>query len=156
MKLKKKKKEILWLPSCLIGSSHSLRASSLIWTSEASLASATSRLRRSLARFRETRFTRPNRRACSQAIQHTALSFQFKIPLSALVTTKRDFRKREKFTKRKRALSACWIFNRDYRQPHYQLQVNVKRKQKKFKTLDENEGLREAVFLGEEPQGEPC
>ena len=55
---------------------HSLRASSPIWASEASLARTRergapflcpSRLRRSLARSRETRFTRPNRRACSQA-----------------------------------------------------------------------------------------
>ena len=38
----------------------SLRASSPIWASEASL-------RRSLASSRETRFARPNRRACSQA-----------------------------------------------------------------------------------------
>ena len=49
----------------------SLRASSPIWASEASLARTRerpSRLRRSPARSRETRFTRPNRRACSQAI----------------------------------------------------------------------------------------
>ena len=54
----------------------SLRASSPIWASEASLARTRergapflcpSRLRRSLARSRETSFTRPNRRACSQA-----------------------------------------------------------------------------------------
>ena len=57
----------------------SLRASSPIWASEASLARTRergaarspflcpSRLRRSLARSRETRLTRPNRRACSQA-----------------------------------------------------------------------------------------
>ena len=43
----------------------SLRASSPIWASEASL--ARTRLGRSLGRFRATRFTRPNRRACSQA-----------------------------------------------------------------------------------------
>ena len=42
----------------------SLRASSPIWASEASLART---LRRSLARSRETSFTRPKRRACSQA-----------------------------------------------------------------------------------------
>ena len=52
--------------------SSSLRASSPIWASEASLArtrergAAYSRLRRSLARSRENRFTRPNRRSCSQ------------------------------------------------------------------------------------------
>ena len=55
---------------------NSLRASSPIWASEASLARTRergapflcpSRLRRSLARSRETRFTRPNRRARSQA-----------------------------------------------------------------------------------------
>ena len=40
-------------------STNSLRASSPIWASEASLART---------RERETRFTRPNRRACSQAI----------------------------------------------------------------------------------------
>ena len=39
-------------------SMNSLRASSPIWASEASLA---------ITRSRETRFTRPNRRACSQA-----------------------------------------------------------------------------------------
>ena len=39
---------------------HSLRASSRIWASEASLA-------RTLARFHEARFACPNRRACSQA-----------------------------------------------------------------------------------------
>ena len=38
--------------------------------------------------------------------------------------------------------SAPWIFNRDYGKPHYQLQVNVKRKLKKFKTLDESEAPR--------------
>ena len=43
---------------------YSLRASSPIWVSP-------SRLRRSLARSRETRFTRPNRRACSQASAYT-------------------------------------------------------------------------------------
>ena len=42
----------------------SLRASSPIWASEASLART---LRRSLARSRAARFARPNRRACSQA-----------------------------------------------------------------------------------------
>ena len=42
----------------------SLRASSPIWASEASLARTP---RRSLARSRETSFTRPKRRACSQA-----------------------------------------------------------------------------------------
>ena len=59
----------------------SLRASSAVWASEVSLARTRergaeerrvlcpSRLRRSLARSRETRFTRPNRRACSQAIR---------------------------------------------------------------------------------------
>ena len=60
----------------------SLRASSPIWASEASLAGThvrgaeerracilrPSRLRRSLARSRETCFTRPNRGACSQGI----------------------------------------------------------------------------------------
>ena len=52
---------------------HSLQASSPIWVSEVSLARTRerggrpSRLRRSLTRSRETRFTRPNRRACSQA-----------------------------------------------------------------------------------------
>ena len=49
----------------------SLRASSPSWASQSSLARTrergASRLGRSLARFRETRFTRPNRRACSQA-----------------------------------------------------------------------------------------
>ena len=44
--------------------SGSLRASSPIWASEASLART---LRCSLAHSRETRFIRPNRRACSQA-----------------------------------------------------------------------------------------
>ena len=53
-----------------------MRGSSPIWASEVSLARTLekgapfpcpSRLRRSLARSRETRFTRPNRRACSQA-----------------------------------------------------------------------------------------
>ena len=45
------------------------RASSPIWASEASLVRGRgpSRLRRPLARSRETRFTRPNRRACAQA-----------------------------------------------------------------------------------------
>ena len=42
----------------------SLRASSAIWASEASLART---LRCSLARSRAARFARPNRRACSQA-----------------------------------------------------------------------------------------
>ena len=54
---------------------YSLRASSPIWASEASLARkrerGPSRLRRSLARSRETRFASPNRRACSQAIRHS-------------------------------------------------------------------------------------
>ena len=51
----------------------SLRASSPIWASEASLArtrergAGPSRLRRSLTRSRAARFARPNRRACSQA-----------------------------------------------------------------------------------------
>ena len=51
----------------------SLRASSPIWASEASKRERAaeslcpSRLHRSLARSRETRFARPNRRACSQA-----------------------------------------------------------------------------------------
>ena len=47
----------------------SRRASSPIWASEASLVRGRgpSRLRRPLARSRETRFTRPNRRACAQA-----------------------------------------------------------------------------------------
>ena len=37
-----------------------------------------SRLRRSLARSRETRFTRPNRRACSQAIDPQKYSSPFR------------------------------------------------------------------------------
>ena len=57
---------------------NSLRASSPIWASEASLARTRERgaeggLRRSLTRSRETRSIRPNRRACSQAI----CSFKF-------------------------------------------------------------------------------
>ena len=60
--------------SCKLGTS--LRASSPIWASEASLArTRPTRLRRSLARFRETRFTRPNRRACSQANWAPEVSF---------------------------------------------------------------------------------
>ena len=60
-----------------MGGRASLRASSPIWASEVSLARTRergadpflcpSRLRRSLARSLETRFTRLNRRACSQA-----------------------------------------------------------------------------------------
>ena len=54
----------------------SLRASSPIWASEASLARTRERgaerppplAASPLARSRETRFTRPNRRACSQAM----------------------------------------------------------------------------------------
>ena len=47
---------------------YSLRASSPIWASEASLARTRELGASPLARaFRETRFTRPNRRACSQA-----------------------------------------------------------------------------------------
>ena len=54
----------------------SLRASSPIWASEASLArTRPTRLRRSLALSRETRFTRPNRRACSKA--NWALEVEF-------------------------------------------------------------------------------
>ena len=52
----------------------SLRARPPIWASEASLARTRerpSRLRRSPARSRETSFTRPNRRACSQAISRS-------------------------------------------------------------------------------------
>ena len=53
---------------------HSLRASSPILASEASLVRTRERARgRSLARSRETRFTRPNRRACSQAVPDTFL-----------------------------------------------------------------------------------
>ena len=52
-------------------------ASSPIWASETSLARTRerrpSRLRRSLARSREARFTRANRRACSQATKNTPL-----------------------------------------------------------------------------------
>ena len=68
--------------SCKLGTS--LRASSPIWASEASLARTRergapflcpSRLRRSLVRSRETRFTRPNRRACSQANWAPEVSF---------------------------------------------------------------------------------
>ena len=57
--------------SCLLSSS--LRASSPIWASEASLARTRERGSRSLARSRETCFTRPNRRACSQANCHQNL-----------------------------------------------------------------------------------
>ena len=39
------------------------------WASRERASEGPSRLRRSLARSRETRFTRPNRRACSQAIE---------------------------------------------------------------------------------------
>ena len=58
----------------------SLRASSRIWTSEASLkrtrerVAGPSRLRRSLPRSRAARFARPNRRACSQAISRQTFS----------------------------------------------------------------------------------
>ena len=49
----------------------SLRANSLIWASEASLAGTRERAAKprgpSLARSREARFACPNRRACSQA-----------------------------------------------------------------------------------------
>ena len=62
----------------------SLRASSAVWASEASLARTHergpilchSRLRRSLTRSRETCFARPNRRACSQAINTANNSHQ--------------------------------------------------------------------------------
>ena len=61
----------------------SLRASSPIWASQASLARThergASRLGRSLARFRETRFTRPNRRARSQAIRYSVNVRNFKV-----------------------------------------------------------------------------
>ena len=63
---------------------HSLRASSPIWASNASLARTRerrpSRLRRSLARSRETRFTCPNRRACSLLKTHH--SAQFRVQMS--------------------------------------------------------------------------
>ena len=63
---------------------HSLRASSPIWASNASLARTRerrpSRLRRSLACSRETRFTCPNRRACSLLKTHH--SAQFRVQMS--------------------------------------------------------------------------
>ena len=53
--------------------------------------------------------------------------------------------------------SARWIFNRDYRKPHYQLQVNVKRKKRHSKHWTKKKGLGGGgVFLREEPQEEPC
>ena len=60
---------------CLGKSHNSLRASSPVWASLARTCElgaegsflCSSRLRRSLARSRETRFARPNSRACSQA-----------------------------------------------------------------------------------------
>ena len=55
----------------------SLRASSPIWVSEVSLARPRERGGRSLARSRQTRFTRPNRRACSQA-RRGAASFRYR------------------------------------------------------------------------------
>ena len=59
------------LKQVIVGYRLSLQASSPIWASEASLARTRERcplwLGRSLAHSRETRFTRPNRKACSQA-----------------------------------------------------------------------------------------
>ena len=53
--------------------------------------------------------------------------------------------------------SASWIFNRDYRKSHYQLQVNVKRKKRNSKHWTNMKvSGEEGVFLGEEPQEEPC
>ena len=67
---------LFWLRRCGVGSPWeisisigSLRASSPVWRArENARARGPSRLRRSLARSRETRFARPNRRICSQAM----------------------------------------------------------------------------------------
>ena len=58
----------------------SLRASSPVWASEAGLARTRERGADPLpilARSRETRFARPNRRACSQAINTANNSHQY-------------------------------------------------------------------------------